>query len=533
MSSYPKPATVGEYDEVTGAEKSGTQRSASTKHRPKHDRTSSSSKPHRQLVDDSPPASPGARAPTKHSRREAPDERSSRKHEHKKSASDGGKRRSSSVRPSSSRGNEASKSKSSKDDSIHYVVKTQAPPPLQVIPIRTRAPNQSRPISYSAVQYPGLHAYPPISHSGWYVPAPQVGVLPGSYPPPPSPYRAAPPQQDYFAPQPARPLADRFEHNRSNSAMSMRESSLRTSVQDRYEDVEPEYSVSRRVSIGRRPSIREPSRPPLNKAVTDSERMPPPPRPILKNRPATEYPRDPSPVAPVLLYSDPRRSYYDEPRRSLVRNSAVYDQGRNTHEYRIETANNGRRRESYYGQTASTNSSSTGSEDKYNNRMNAAKEYQNEVAGEALPLTAERLRQQRRLAGSTRSTKSSQSRDESDYRQSTTTKTTRSGGEDENLTIKVVGSAKLNIGNTHVEFGEGGEVHINRQPSLRSGSEMSSDYGERRRIDDRERRPRIEDSRSSRSRMSSTRRSSQSYIRERPRYVQDTDEYERNESNFF
>jgi hypothetical protein len=53
-------------------------------------------------------------------------------------------------------------------------------------------------------------------------------------------------------------------------------------------------------------------------------------------------------------------------------------------------------------------------------KTNAAQSYQEDVSGPSIPLTAEALR--RRHAGSSRSTKLSGSRDESDYHKSSTTK---------------------------------------------------------------------------------------------------------------
>jgi hypothetical protein len=236
--------------------------------------------------------------------------------------------------------------------------------------------------------------------------------------------------------------------------------------------------------------------------------MPPPPRPILR-RPVTEYAS-----ATAEPYHEGRTLIRDDSRSrhgSSHRNSVSYDLGDGP---RVETANAGRRRQSYYGQTATP---STGSSD-YEAKVRQAATYQQDV-GETIPLTAEVLkRQQRRQAGSSRSTKSSASRDESDWRKSATTRTTRSGsGEGENVTIKVTGTARVMVGGAQIDCPDGGEIEIKQQQqqqqqqkAIRNGSERSnSEYGGPQRIDDR----RSRDERpSGRSRMSSR----NSYSRSKP-----------------
>lgn len=261
----------------------------------------------------------------------------------------------------------------------------------------------------------------------------------------------------------------------------------------------------------------------MTKAQADYAAMPPPAsttRPgILRRsteyRAPTEYTIDPDP------YRDERTQYRDgsRPRRpSSNRHSVSYDLGRGSESVRVEAANSGRRRQSWYEPPVST---PTGYEDK----LHQAATYQEDVAGPTVPLTAETLkRQQRRQAGSSRSTKSSQSRDESDYKKSATTRTTRSmsNDNDENVTIKVTGQARVMVGGAQIDCNEGGEIEIKRQKSLRNGSERSnSEYGGGGggaggggRIEDR--RSRVGPGRSSRSSQSG-----HSYTRSTPHYPMD------------
>jgi len=258
--------------------------------------------------------------------------------------------------------------------------------------------------------------------------------------------------------------------------------------------------------------------------------MPPPIiRPGILRR-STEYPRgtteytyDPDP------YHDGRTEYRREgsrPRRSSSnRHSVSYDLPRGDESVRVEAANSGRRRSGYYEPPASTQASA------YEDKLHKAATYQEDVGGPTVPLTAETLkRQQRRHGGSSRSTKSSQSRDESDYKKSATTRTTRSmsNDNDENVTIKVTGTARVMVGGAAIHCDEGGEIEIKRQKSLRNGSEPpNSEYGGREgggggrgggggggRLEDR--RSRLERPTLGRSNRSS--HSGQSYTRSTPLY---------------
>ncbi|TAQ83084.1 hypothetical protein B7494_g8593 [Chlorociboria aeruginascens] len=205
--------------------------------------------------------------------------------------------------------------------------------------------------------------------------------------------------------------------------------------------------------------------------------MPPPPLPIVRRAPELLAPTHPTDLD---AYRDTRLQYREEPRPrrpSSNRHSVSYDLGADVERVRVEPASSSRRRQSYYGQSApSASTNSSGYEDK----IREAASYQEEVAGPTAPLTAELLKKQqrqRRQAGSSRSTKSSGSRDESDYRKSATTRS--SGPEDENVTIKVTGQARVVVRGAQIDCADGGEIEIKRQPkAIRNGSERSnSEYG--------------------------------------------------------
>lgn len=394
----------------------------------------------------------------------------------------------------------------------------------QPLPIRPRAITTQtyplRPLSYNQPQvtYGGG---PPLSMSAYYQPPPAVTP---SYPPP-SPssnymrYPMPTSQNDYFSPQAvARPLSSRFDpiartqsafgsHQpqstydpvpRTASAYGTREAVDNRALDvydggsyydDGYNSQAESMAVKKR---DRRDSIRVPSAA-WSKAELDYRAMPPPTaRPSILRRPVTEYPRssssdyttDPQPIDTPGSYNASRTRYHDEEPRprasSHSRHSVSYDLGPEM--VTVEAANSSRRRrQSVYEQSESTATGSSGWEEKLSK---AASYQENVVGGPTVPLTAETLKkQQRRQAGSRSSTKSSASRDESDYKKSATTRTTRSGSgngnEDENVTIKVTGQARVMVGNTAVECREGGQIEISQQKNHRDNrsERSSSDFG--------------------------------------------------------
>lgn len=444
------------------------------------------------------------------------------------------------------------------ENHTHYGMPTptsRGAPPLvsqQPIPIRPRAVSTQtappRPLSYVQQQQPQGPSYgPPLSMSAYYQ-QPQMAAP--SYPPP-SPsssymrFHQMPSQGgDYFSPQAiSRPLQSRFDPiartqsafgshppppsafdpvPRTTSAFGSRESNSQDLVNydggyydDGYTSASDGTSLRRREP---RESIRVPSQR-FTQAELDYRAMPPPAaRPGILRRPATEY-RAPSEytIDPVDTSGSRRRSreYYDEPvrprRPSTNRHSVSYDLG--TERVTVEAANSGRRRQSFYEQPASE---TTAASSNYEEKLSKATSYQEDVGGAPVALTAEMLKkQERRQAGSRSSTKSSASRDESDYKKSATTRTTRSGSnDDENVTIKVTGQARVTVGNTNIDCGEGGEIEIRPTKGFNGGrsERSSSDFGGPR-FDDR--RSRVDRPTVGRSRMSS--QSGHSYARPSPR----------------
>jgi len=410
-----------------------------------------------------------------------------------------------------------------------------------------------RPQSYHATPTTTGNYGPPLSMSAYYQPPPAVAP---SYPPPSPSYMqyAAPGAQDYFSQQPPqqqRSLSSRFDPiqrvqgfdiprtpstfdgppvgplarydpvNRTTSAFGSRDIQPRyeaTYFDDGYASASEGMAATTIRTRERRGSIRVPSA--LSKIDQDYTAMPPPSRPLVRRAAATEYTINPLDVR--TNYRDERDEYDEEPmprehrehrehrprtrvdyrdlerddsrprRPKAHRNSISYDLTSGVESVRLESANSGRpRRQTWYDQPAASTTSSG-----YEDKLNMAASYQEDVAGPSVPLTAEVLkRQQRRHAGSSRSTKSSASRDESDYKKSATTRTTRSGSgngqDDENVTIKVTGQARVMVGGAQIDCG-GGEIEIKRnQNRIQSGSERersergaSSEYS-RARIEDR------------------------------------------------
>lgn len=426
-----------------------------------------------------------------------------------------------------------------RENHTHFGLSTptsRAAPPIvsQPLTIRPRAitaqtyPSRP-PASYVQQQPSGYNNGPPLSMSAYYQPPP--GPQP-SYPPPsPSSYQRygmAPSQGDYFTPQAiSRPLSSRFDPiartqsafgshpqqssydpvPRTASAFGTREVESRALdvydggyYDDGYSSQAESMSIRKR---DRRDSIRVPSSA-WSKEELDIRAMPPPARPSILRRAPTEYTRQPSPseytIEPLDTpgsYDASRTRYHEEPPRarhrrpSHHRHSLSYDLGPEM--VTVEAANSSRRRQSFYEKPPSTTTTTTTGSSGYEDKLNKAATYQEDVAGgPTVRLTADMLKkQQRRQAGSSRSTKSSASRDESDYKKSATTRTTRSSSgnnEDENVTIKVTGQARVMVGNTSIDCTDGGQIEIShQQKNFRDGrSERSnSEFAGPPRFDDR------------------------------------------------
>lgn len=376
--------------------------------------------------------------------------------------------------------------------------------------IRPRVISNPRPLSFHAPNTVG-GVGPPLATSAGSnsQPAPYSPAPIGSYFSQENPFMPPTPSGlDYFGtgtqPISTRPFSSRFEAppRRPSSGVGTRDPQWSP-----YDAVYYDYayaSASERTVVEKgKGTTSRPSR--LRKSSAHEREgyqyMPPPPRPILR-RPVTENTDENAPddyevgntggsenqisTGPPIVSRRPP---------SIHRNTVTYnlpdDRERSSEENRpstIEVAssrrrNVGSRRKSYYGNPSEELSSTKNSA--YEERIRAAAQYQEDVGGPNITLTAEVLkRQQRRQAGSSRTTRSSGSRDESDYTKSATTRTSRTsisgtkGSDDENVTIKVTGTARVVVGGVPIDCTDGGEIEIKRQRSIRDGSERSnSEYG--------------------------------------------------------
>ncbi|KAI1391326.1 uncharacterized protein F4822DRAFT_181754 [Hypoxylon trugodes] len=313
-------------------------------------------------------------------------------------------------------------------------------------------------------------------------PPPPMGHHALVHQPIPSPSTYGSPSTPYgdMPPPPGRDLAARFR--RPSSAMGFQHAPKPL-------DYEPskEKALTRRTSVSRKAS----------KDHEDSRRMPPPPRPA-STQPNRLVFRPPPPshtashsatrrksvgfdahdlagepgmykavarreveygsgALPGALPSRPRTQSYDA--------ESLYD---DDDPYELETATRGRRG-SFYN---------------FEEKVRDASRYQEDVAGGPGPqLTAAAL-QRVKNEGSSHSTRSSASRDESDYKQSATTRTTRSSNEDDDITIKLPMGAVIEVGNTKIHCRDGGDINIGRGGPTRGGGSdhaaSASNYSDER-----------------------------------------------------
>ncbi len=333
------------------------------------------------------------------------------------------------------------------DESSYYGVTHQ-----QTI-ASSRPRSHTRPLSY--------HGRPPLSGSAYYPhpPANPQAYPPPSYPPVPwvgpgmpmplpmHPVQQLPPPSPIDYHRSSRDLSSRFE--RPSSSMGFRQDPL-------IYDHEPvpifERTVARRPSVSRKAS----------KDHDDRRRMPPPARPssIGERRVSLRPPQARKSVG----FED------DE----LDGDSDIYQpvSGRASIEYGAGALQTGSRRGSFSDdsyddddytryqrepppvnrQVASYN---------YEDKINNASRYQNDLNGPGTPLTAETLKRVKN-GGSRGSTRSSESRDESDYKHSATTRTTRSASAEDDITIKLPEGAVVEVNGARITCPGGGDVNIGR-----------------------------------------------------------------------
>lgn len=173
-----------------------------------------------------------------------------------------------------------------------------------------------------------------------------------------------------------------------------------------------------------------------------------------------EYDDDDSQSDQELFHDSSPNASFDH-QRAIVprsrRNSTVYDH----HDYHVVPANPRRRRSSVYGSVALPSGGVSLDDQKYDDAL----KYQEQVSGgPSMPLTAETLLRasKRGAVVSSRSTRSSNSRDDSDYKRSNATGITRTSYNSEDLTtIKVSGvGAKVRVRGAEIECEEGGEITV-------------------------------------------------------------------------
>ncbi|KAH6889899.1 hypothetical protein B0T10DRAFT_42852 [Thelonectria olida] len=392
--------------------------------------------------------------------------------------------------------------------------------------MRPRA--QTRPNSY----YPG-HNAPQMGPPSWHQPQPPTpqkfptpqkppaGYPAGSFPPPPiyggggpspsmvgvpaSPASNAPSFFDMSMQQQNAHLRNRFE--RPASAMGYRQqpkgqgpSPAAYGFAPGEYGEEPDPRLTRRVSRSKK-----------QQAEDDRKRMPPPP-PEYIPRPQSALPagtafRPPPPAAAQkpaprqksrppttrrnISFAEPHgyddddfgghpELYADMGHDTYNRHTALAHTRRGSVAYEqqgleIMPAGNRTRRDSFYGNSRALGDGGVSlDEDKYITAL----QYQDDVNGNnnGLQLTEEHLRKaSRRAGGSSRSTHSSHSQDESEYKQSNTTGFTRSSSSDnDNVTIKVSGSAVVRVQGAEIECGDGGEITFSAPSGSRIGSDRAS-----------------------------------------------------------
>ncbi|KAG5979402.1 hypothetical protein E4U55_005197 [Claviceps digitariae] len=412
----------------------------------------------------------------------------------------------------------------------------------------TRPRAQFRPASYYAGQ-PGQPYMPPPVSMMWHPPRPVAaapfsmgtfppppiwhgyGTSPGGFtaPPPPSPIGPTPEYFDAMAAQDRHShLRQRFE-TRPGSAMGYQKPPLHlppppppppasaASTMEYYDrrgflgDPPPMPPAARRPSRFQRteddrgrmpPPDLVPTRPQSAHPPSTSAYRPPPPQ----QRPASRQSQSRPPVAQrrtvnfvdqpdsedgdsvggeeLFHGNSPSQSFDD---RHVVasrprRNSTAY----NHRNYDVVPASTRPRRSSTYGSNALASGGVSLHENKYNNAL----KYQEERSGNSqMPLTEELLRKAGRRTASSRSTGSSGSRDESDFKRSNaTTGLTHTSYNSEDWNIKISGNARVRFPGAEIECGDHAEI-VFTTPGGGGGARLGSDKASMGR-------PQLEDSRS-------------------------------------
>ncbi|OAQ67792.1 hypothetical protein VFPPC_04136 [Pochonia chlamydosporia 170] len=380
---------------------------------------------------------------------------------------------------------------------------------------------QTRPASY----YAGQPTRPGPMNMPWFPSHhPPAGFPIGSYPPPPWPGQGASPGG--FAgpppPSPVGPPAGYFDaagvaanpHSHLRSRFETRPSSAMAyqkppppppppaldyyDYEEIFDETPPPPRVTHRPSKAKRaeddrkrmpPPEHIPIRPQSAMPQSTPYRPPPSQRPPSRqsqSRPPPTHRRsvgfvDQSPyddddfLGDDGLFHDisPNASFDQRhavvPRPRSRRSSVAYDH----HDYDIVPATSRGRRASMYGSALPSGGVSL-EDQKYTDAL----KYQEAVSGGApVKLTAETLRKasKRGAVASSRSTRSSASRDDSEYRQSNATGLTRTSFNSDDFTIKVSGGARVRVPGAEIECEDGGEITFTtRQSGPRTGSDRAT-----------------------------------------------------------
>jgi hypothetical protein len=369
---------------------------------------------------------------------------------------------------------------------------------------------QTRPASYYAGQAPR----PPIAHMGWHQQNPQ-GPMPfpvGTYPMFPEAPHSVATSGPYLGPgvetsgyfdsamgaaQNNDHLRKRFDRPTSAAGFHNNASPSGYPPNDRVEQ-DRTHRVARRPSHNKKPSEDRTKMPPpdfvptrpmrTQSAANNNPPFRPPPQPLQRSssrnqgRNSHQHRRSVNFADEVFddseffndgLFNDnspdPSHNQHRGAINRLNRRSGGFD-----HEFNPSPSKN-RDLRSAFG-AAAFEQAGTSYDDKYRDAV----KYQEVVSGPpAPPLTAEALRKanKARAVESSRSTRSSGSRDESDYRlRSNGTGITRSSsGNKEDYTIEVSGNAVIRVQGAEIECTEGGRISLSSRPvGSRSGSDQAS-----------------------------------------------------------
>ncbi|KAL1903072.1 hypothetical protein Sste5346_000356 [Sporothrix stenoceras] len=382
-----------------------------------------------------------------------------------------------------------SKTAAPRPNSAYYAAPSSRPPLSNQ---RYHTMHTHQPPPHSGMPPPSAFGPPPMQPPQWQPPPPHppgYGMmgpppLPMQLPPGPPP----PMHHEAFQPPPPPPSAgggmrglhQRFGPSRPQTSIGHRPPpAVEYGHPDDYDQDDLSRGM-RRLSMGYGHGIEdERPRPMLMRPMSA--------RPMQSSPFAAPPPMLPPPSGPMpISRGQPFQPLSDEPFEPLDNSYNEYggsmmhiprtrresiDPSLNEHRYyATEVARTtGSRRNSYYGEQSTSSGSAL--EDK----IRLASSYQEKKSGGltsgGMRLTEEMLYEASRRGGpKSRSTRSSGSRDESDWRQSATTRTTRSSNE-EDMTIRVKGNAHFKFGDTEMHCQDGTEINIRNPPlSRRIGS---------------------------------------------------------------